>query len=230
MAVRAEVPTTARGNSRHESLMRLLDLYCGAGGASVGYACAGFAVVGVDAAPQPSYPFEFLCADALRVLMDVAFLRTFDVIHASPPCQHFTAYKRRPGHVRSAPNLIPQTREGLKAARRPYVIENVVGAPLIDPILLCGSMFGLDVRRHRLFEASFILPQPRCRHEVQAPRFAPATNRKNLRKTVEIGVYRIPLAVQRRAMGIDWMRLNELSQAIPPAYTAYIGRHALEVK
>jgi DNA (cytosine-5)-methyltransferase 1 len=194
---------------------RILDLMCGAGGASVGYALAGFEVVGVDIVEQPNYPFEFHRADALTFPLD-----GFDVIHASPPCQFRTAYRRRRAHVRPAPNLIPAIRERLLEAGVPYVIENVEGArdELREPIMLCGSMFGLDVRRHRLFECSVPLKAPSCNHPAQTPRFAPATNRTNLRSTVEIGVWRIPLEVQRRAMGISWMTLAELSQAIPPAY------------
>ncbi len=114
-------------------------------------------------------------------------------------------------------------RDRLVDAGVSYVIENVVGAPLIDPVMLCGSSFGLDVRRHRLFESSFPMTAPPCNHAWQSPRFAPATNRTNLRRTVEVGVWRIPLAVQHAAMGIDWMTLRELSEAIPPAYTQHIG-------
>lgn len=199
----------------------VLDLFCGAGGASMGYSHAGFKVVGVDLDPQPRYPFEFIQWDALDLSMP--FLRQFDLIHASPPCQGFTAYKRRPNHVAPRENLIPAVREMLVESGVPYVIENVPRAPLERPFVLCGSMFGLDVRRHRLFEASFSVLEPECQHKVQTPRFKQATNRSNLRSTVEIGVWRIPLAVQQRAMGIDWMQLEELSEAIPPAYTTFIG-------
>ncbi len=153
---------------------------------------AGFEVVGVDVSPQPEYPFEFVRADALKFPID-----GFAFVWASPPCQAFTAYKRRTAHVRPRRNLIPATRARLEAAGVPYVIENVVGAPLIDPVMLCGSMFGLDVQRHRLFETSFDVAQPACRHGAWAPRFACATNRTNLRRTVEVGVWRIPLAVQK---------------------------------
>lgn len=149
----------------------------------------------------------------------------YDFVWASPPCQGFTAYKRRPGHVAPRENLIPAVRERLKAWGGPYVIENVVGAPLENPILLCGSMFGLDVRRHRIFECSFPVEQPRCDHSRWTPRFPPATNRTNLRKTVEVGVWRIPLETQQRAMGgLDWMELHELSQAVPPAYSEFLAR------
>jgi DNA (cytosine-5)-methyltransferase 1 len=197
---------------------RILDLFCGAGGASRGYADAGFDVVGVDSQPQPNYPFTFIQADATTFLLD-----GFDAVHASPPCQSFTAYRRRAGHVAPRANLIPITRDRLASAGLPYVIENVPGAPLHSPVTLCGSSFGLDVRRHRLFESNLPLTVPPCTHDWQTPRFPPATNRSNLRRTVEVGVWRIPLLIQQQAMGINWMTLHELSQAIPPAYTRCLG-------
>jgi DNA (cytosine-5)-methyltransferase 1 len=202
---------------------RLLDLFCCAGGASMGYWLAGFDVTGVDINPQPHYPFDFFQADVLELTPEV--LEDFDAIHASPPCQFRTAYKRRPDHVAESPNLIPATRALLQRSWRPYVIENVEFArdQLRDPIRICGSSFGLDVRRHRLFESSVPLNSVACDHSWQTPRFTPASNRSNLRSTVEIGVWRIPVEVQERAMGIDWMDLPELSQAIPPAYTEFVG-------
>jgi DNA (cytosine-5)-methyltransferase 1 len=200
-------------------LMRLLDLFCKGGGAAMGYHRAGFEVVGVDIEPQPHYPFEFIQADALTV--DLA---GFDVIHASPPCQAFTAYRRRRGVGEGYPDLIEPIRRRLDAAGVPYVIENVAGAPLRDAIMLCGSAFGLDVQRHRYFESNVPLIAPACDHSVWTPRFPPATNRTNLRRTVEVGVWRIPLAVQQQAMGIDWLPLAQLTEAIPPAYTEHIGR------
>jgi DNA (cytosine-5)-methyltransferase 1 len=209
---------------------RLLDLFCGAGGCSVGYERAGFDVVGVDVKPQPNYPFEFIQRDALDVLEDVigGCWWPFDAIHASPPCQAFTAYRRRGCGVGDGyPNLIGKVRDRLECTRLPYVIENVPGAPLRDPVTLCGSSFGLDVRRHRLFECSFPVLVPSCDHSWQTPRFAQATNRTNLRSTVEVGVWRIPLEVQQQAMGIDWTTLEELSEAIPPAYTEHIGGYLM---
>ncbi len=203
--------------------MKALDLYCRAGGASRGLVDAGFTVHGVDREPQPEYPYAFTQYDVLD--MSAESLRNYDLVWASPPCQAFTAYKRRPGHVAEALNLIAPTRDLLVASGVPYIIENVTGARehLRDPVMLCGSMFGLDVQRHRLFETSFPVPELACNHKVWTPRFAQATNRTNRRKTVEVGVWRIPLDVQRAAMGIDWMSLDNLSQAIPPRYAEYLG-------
>ena len=135
--------------------MRLLDLFCGAGGAAMGYHRAGFEVVGVDIKPQPHYPFEFHQADALTYPLD-----GFDVIHASPPCQRWSMYSRNLGTWESFPDLITPLRPLLRASGRPYVSENVEGAPLTG-IRLCGSAFGLPVlddrtylRRHRIFESN----------------------------------------------------------------------------
>lgn len=206
---------------------RLLDLFCCAGGAAMGYHRAGFEVVGVDIDPQPNYPFEFVQADALQYLAEHDL--QFDAIHASPPCQSFTAYRRKGHGVGDGYlNLIPQTRELLEDLDIPWAIENVAGAPLADPVRYCGSSFGLDVRRHRFFESNVQLSAPACDHSWQTPRFKQATNRTNLRRTVEVGVWRIPLDVQQRAMGIDWTTLRELSEAIPPAYTQHIGEQFLD--
>lgn len=200
---------------------RALDLFCGAGGASMGLHRAGFDVVGIDHRAQPRYPFEFRLGDALE-----ADVRGFDLVWASPPCQAFTAYRRR-GNVRQAPNLIPPTRDMLRASGAAYVIENVVGAPLEAPTMLCGSMFGLGVRRHRLFETNFwpgLLPS--CRHVgVQIPVYGHGVPQWFREKWGR--VYRIDIETQRVAMGIDWMTRDELSQAIPPAYSEWLGRQAL---
>ena len=187
----------------------------------MGYHRAGFEVVGVDIEDHPTYPFEFHRADALEFPLD-----GFDAIHASPPCQSFTAYRRKGHGVGDGyPDLIAPMRERLQATGLPYVIENVVGAPLEDPVRLCGSTFGLDVRRHRLFESNVPLVAPPCEHGWQTPRFPAATNRApNSRRTVEVGVWRIPLETQQRAMGIDWMGLDDLTESIPPDYTEWVGR------
>jgi DNA (cytosine-5)-methyltransferase 1 len=211
-------------------MARLLDLFCKAGGAGMGYHRAGFDVTGVDIEPQPHYPFTFIQADALEVLADRDFMAQFAAVHASPICKKWTAYRRRPDHVPEYPDLIGPTRKLLEANfDGPWVMENIPGAPLRPDIKLCGSPFNLDVQRHRWFETNMPgVMSPPCVHGIWKPRFAHATNRTNLRRTVEIGVYRIPLPVQRQAMDIDWMTLTELSQAIPPAYTEYIGGQLLE--
>lgn len=222
---------------------RLLDLFCGAGGAGKGYRRAGFYVVGVDIEPQPNYCGDaFLQADALSVL-DLAAMGecapwegrwglcvdTFDAIHASPPCQSFTAYKRRGDGVGDGyADLIAATREALRATGLPYVVENVPGAPLENPVQICGTGLGLDVQRHRLFGSNVPMMGVGCAHGRHAARLPAATNRgENTRRTVEVGVWRIPLDVQQRAMGVDWMTLRELSEAIPPAYTEHIGSYLM---
>jgi DNA (cytosine-5)-methyltransferase 1 len=211
---------------------RLLDVFCGAGGAAVGYAQAGFEVVGVDIAAQPNYPFMFIRADALEVF-DPGFwvlggIKDFDAIHASPPCQEWTAYRRKGHGVGDGyDNLIAETRELLDATGLPYVIENIKGAPLHDPVMLCGSSFHLDVRRHRYFETNWPFLALPCQHDWQRGRrlYKPASNRENYRDTVEVGVWRIPLETQKRAMGVDWdCTLEELSEMVPPAYTEHIGQ------
>lgn len=211
----------------------LIDLFCGAGGATKGYQDAGFHVIGIDIAPQPNYCGNlFIESDVLEVLKLIPNITKLcsSAIHASPPCQFGTAYKRRPNHVFDSPNLIPQTRALLQTIGVPYVIENtwLNRKHLIDPVKYCGSSFGLDVQRHRAFESNIVLTPPECDHSWQTPRFPPASNRTNLRKTVEIGVWRIPLSVQQKAMEIDWMTKEELSEAIPPAYTEHIGRQFMD--
>lgn len=231
---------------------RLLDLFCGAGGCAVGYARAGFEVVGVDIAPQPRYPFEFVMLDALEVLEWMTTrngliyipngrgyaLTDFDAMHASPPCQAFTAYKRT-GNVGDYPDLIAPVRKRLEWTDLPYVIENVTGAPLADDaLMLCGSMFDLDVQRHRLFESNAPLEPPPwpCRHKIWAPDRYPGgrsvertgSSTGLVRACVEIGSWDIPLAIQQEAMGMDWSSLEELSEAIPPAYTEFIGSQLLD--
>jgi DNA (cytosine-5)-methyltransferase 1 len=213
---------------------RLLDLFCGAGGCSEGYARAGFEVVGLDHKPQPRYPFPMVVGDALKPPFD---LSAFDAIHASPPCQRYSAYRRRRPEKwdEHYVDLVGATRELLKASGRPWIIENVVGAPLGPSVVLCGSMFGLMVQRHRVFESPFLMLAPgSCRHK-RSMRLFPGgrskergSSRSPERFTVEVGTWDIPLDVQQKAMGIWWMKLAELSQAIPPAYTEYLGRQLIE--
>jgi DNA (cytosine-5)-methyltransferase 1 len=207
---------------------RLLDLFCGAGGAAKGYHDAGFEVVGVDIDPQPNYPYKFHQADVLA--MDPWVLRSFDAVHASPPCQ---GYSTQTQHRARHPRLIEATRDLLRAWGAPYVIENVEGARafLKDPVRLCGSSFGLDVRRHRYFETNWDLVTPPCDHGWQTPRFrslAIANHRAGKLASV-VGVhghlnYPGEFPIRCKAMGIDWMTNNELVESIPPAYTEYIGQ------
>lgn len=221
-----------------------LDLFCKAGGASMGLYRAGFDVIGVDIEFQKRYPFRFVQADALRPPFD---LRGFDFIWASPPCQAHTSMKTM-HNAKVHPDLIPATRTMLKAAGVPYVIENVVGAPLENYFQLCGTAFGLgiddaDLQRHRWFETSWpILLTPQCQHSARATIGVYGGHIRN-RKRRTIGVYGEGCRDNRRkmdrgvpdftieqgkqAMGIDWMTTAELSQAIPPAYGEFIGRAAL---
>lgn len=210
--------------------MRLLDLFCGAGGAAVGYHQAGFdEIVGVDIEAQPRYPFEFHQADAFDVVRTWD-LSSFDLIHASPLCKAHTALASL-WPDRDWPDQIAPLRPLLGATGLPWVIENVPGAPLNDPVLICGSMFDppLDVRRHRLFETNWDLPDHHwpCRHKLWAPRFPKEhRNQKSLSRVVGVyggGRYAGSDRLREAAMGIDWMRRDELAQAIPPAYTEFIG-------
>jgi DNA (cytosine-5)-methyltransferase 1 len=222
---------------------RLLDLFCCAGGAGMGYHRAGFEVVGVDIAPQKRYPFEFIQADALEYVAQHG--HEFDAIHASPPCQAYseaTPMSHRGNH----PDLIAPTREALRQTGKPYVIENVENArhELIDPMLLCGSMFGLHFYRHRYFEMEphALLLVSSCNH-LRGPVMALIDGQY---RTVETPVLctgggdgkrsnrkthrpRQPVVEIRWAMDLPWMTQQELSEAIPPAYTEYIGRHLIEL-
>jgi DNA (cytosine-5)-methyltransferase 1 len=213
--------------------MRLLDLFCGAGGAAMGYHRAGFnEIVGVDNRPQHHYPFEFVQGDALEYC--TAHGHEYDMIHASPPCQGYSVTRSLSN--KTHPMLIDATRAVLIATGRSYVIENVPGAPLINPLMLCGTMFGLGVIRHRLFECEppIWFPPATCVHNGLA-----TGNRGSLRgsKTPSLrhGFTYVTVAGNnyladegRAAMGIEWMTRTELSQAIPPAYTEWIGRQLLD--
>jgi DNA (cytosine-5)-methyltransferase 1 len=205
---------------------RALDLFCCAGGAGMGLHRAGFEVVGVDIKPQPRYPFEFHQADALTFPTE-----GFDFIWASPPCQDYSSLKGLSGGERG--KLIPAVRGKLVASGLPYAIENVVGSKLINPICLCGSMFGLGVWRHRLFEMSHPpLLTPECQHPlVPEPIDVTGTGGpfNGVRKAPGGGISRKPSNIGHASevMGINWMTRAELSQAIPPAYSEFIGRQAL---
>lgn len=206
--------------------MRLLDLCCCAGGAAKGYARAGFDVTGVDIGPQPRYPFRFIQADV--VTLDLDFLRSFDAIHASPPCQHYTPLGALHPH-KSYPDLVGPVRAMLDASGRPYIIENVMSAPLIKArsVVLCGSMFGLRTYRHRRFESNIKLHAPE--HPKHTVRTATKQRKQrweegwNISITGSVGTY-----VGPEAMGVDWMNSRELCEAIPPAYTEFLGRQLIE--
>lgn len=219
---------------------KLLDLFCGAGGCAMGYSRAGFDVYGVDIRPQPNYPFDMTVEDALSFVRRAGAM--FDVIHASPPCQRYSVA----GNIAGAdnhPDLVPSVREALTRAGCPWVIENVPGSPLVFPVLLCGLALGLGVKRHRLFESSLLLFGTTCpeghrgdylsvfghgaQEKVGGKGWvtvygggAPKTADKRRRASAELA---------RKAMGIDWMARDELSQAIPPAYTEFIGRQLRRV-
>jgi DNA (cytosine-5)-methyltransferase 1 len=215
---------------------RLLDLFCGAGGCSVGYERAGFDVVGVDVEFHKDYPFEFHQADALTFPLD-----GFDAIHASPPCQAYSVLRHAAEKKgKDKPDLVAPTREMLKATGLPYVIENVPGAPLAYSVELCGSMFGLgsngrQLRRHRLFECSFPVMQPQCQHAGEAIGVygGGPTGRYTFGNGAKKdyygrrGGYQGTIAEKREAMDIDWMTATDINQAIPPAYTEHIAHYLL---
>jgi len=212
---------------------KLLDLFCGAGGAGEGYHRAGFDVTGVDIAPMPRNPHTFVQADALDYVARHG--HEYDIIHASPPCQRYSVANNI--HQRDHPDLIDPVRELLIATGRPYVIENVPGAPLRDYVQICGLSVGCNVKRHRWFESNLPLLGTTCGshegdwllvfgHTVltrgrtvgRAKGGGPSIRRQH------VGTDR-----GREAMGIPWMSRDELSQAIPPAYTEYIGRQIMTV-
>ena len=204
--------------------MKLLDLYCGVGGASAGYAAAGFEVTGIDLKHGKRYPYTYIKGDVLQYLKDFDFLQSFDVIHASPPCQthSITQHLRNAqGKTTSKVDLIPQTRAALIASGKPYIIENVPGSPLVNPIQLCGSAFDLRVRRHRLFESNMSLKGSICNHKAQG---RPVGVYGSLKDEIpKGGKTAISIDEAREAMGISWAIWTELVEAIPPAYTKYLG-------
>jgi DNA (cytosine-5)-methyltransferase 1 len=209
---------------------RLLDLFCGAGGASMGYHGAGFEVVGIDIKPQPHYPFEFHQADALTYPLD-----GFDVIHASPPCQRYSRIGCVHGVRENYPDLLEETRNKLLSSGRPWIIENVPDSKLKNSFTLCGSTFDLkaigaidgicrQLRRHRLFQSNILIMTNTCRHEGEP---IGVYGRGGPQRATRNRGYMGGKRERIEAMGIDWMDAAELSNAIPPAYTEFIGKQLL---
>jgi len=207
--------------------LNVLDTYCKAGGAAKGLSRAlpGAVIIGIDIAPQPNYPFRFIQQDFFD--SGSRLFEWADFIWASPPCQAYTNQGRGNGH----PKLVEPTREILVATKKPYVIENVVGAPLLNPVRLCGSMFDLGVRRHRNFETNFPVVLDRaCSHagrEVRAYYGAWGREAFRAKKPGNKDTLRGTLKRALKDMGIDWMTWEELTQAVPPAYSEWIAKQWL---
>jgi DNA (cytosine-5)-methyltransferase 1 len=209
---------------------RLLDLFCCEGGAATGYHRAGFDVVGVDIEDQPNYPFEFVQGSAFSALAKPSFFMEFDAIHASPPCQAYTTMSNR--HGSNEPELIDAVRDALRRVGRPYVIENVAGARrrMCSPITLHGGHFGLNVYRPRLFESNCLLtpPPPASPPKNAAAVYGRREDRRLLWQRKDGSELRAAsLEEAREAMGMPWASWNGVREAIPPAYTEYIGRQLL---
>jgi DNA (cytosine-5)-methyltransferase 1 len=207
---------------------KMLDLCCCGGGAGYGYKLAGYDVTGVDIKAQPKYPMRFVLADALEYLREHG--DEYDAIHASPPCQgysHLTPAAHRGNHAK----LIPAMRELLLELGKPYIIENVAGArhELRNPVMLCGSMFGLRTQRHRYFETNFPVAAPCACDHSQLPLLVTTASKASRAKRFALGMKPKSVTNAPAAYGIDWMGCAELKEAIPPAYTLHIGRTLMRV-
>lgn len=221
--------------------MKLLDLFCCAGGAAMGYHRAGFTeIVGVDNRPQPRYPFQFVQADALEYLARLiksGEVEEFDLIHASPPCQAYTGMRNitlsRFGSVPEHPDLIDPVRRLLQESGRPYVIENVQCSPVDTHIIICGAAVGLPgLSRHRHFESNVLLwGPPKCARRQNKLTIGVYGSRPDGRRVSQkVGKFgRVANSIDeaREIMGIDWMEWDEIREAIPPAYTEWIGRQMI---
>lgn len=224
---------------------RLLDLFCGAGGAAMGYYRAGFEVIGVDINCQPNYPFKFFRMDAVNLLNQLTIypknsfigsIKDYSFVHCSPPCQRYSiASKNWNGNYERHPDLIAVTRWLLQKLGVVYVIENVAGSPLIDPITLCGTMFtGIRVIRHRLFESNIYLYEPNLhpKHPLCYTKDKRKKHYKKCNETIDYvqvtGGGNCSVKAASDAMKIDWMTKRELNESIPPAYTEWIGKQLIE--
>jgi len=216
------IPSAARGTEARahvspecqEAVVRLLDLFCGAGGAAMGYHRAGFEVVGVDHMPQKHYPFEFHQVDAFTFVEQHG--HEFDVIHASPPCQAYSYARFFQKVKKEYPDLVGITREALLKIGRPFVIENVPLAPMEKHLLLCGSMFGERWHRHRIFESSeYFLNPDHSQHRSRG---------RYVKGKIAIS----HMDDDMKEIGVDWMPRMDKRQAIPPAYTFWIGQRLME--
>lgn len=213
---------------------RILDLFCGAGGAAMGYHRAGFDVIGIDIDPRQLevYPFPSILADATNPPVD---LTTFDAIHASPPCQRYSTATASTGDITNHPDLLEPTRQLLADSRLPTIIENVEGAPLRKDVRLCGSSFNMRVRRHRVFELNrwTAWAPPACQHRRQradGPIVDVTGNAGGRNQTLRPGK---PLKYMdethaREVMGMPWSTRWGCVEAIPPAYTEWLGGALLQ--
>jgi DNA (cytosine-5)-methyltransferase 1 len=208
----------------------LLDLFCGAGGAAMGYHEAGFDILGVDSRPQKNYPFAFIQGDALKWLKHARISGHFHAIHASPPCQDHSPLRAVAG-THGTGWLLDATLELLRQQPTPWVVENVMGASMGADVVLCGGMFGLRTYRHRKFSIDPRLPI--LLSEPYHPPHVIKTSTKKRRKDFNAGMHisitgDVGSWLGPACMGIDWMTGNELSQAIPPAYTKFIGEQLIQ--